>query len=117
MEASPPTYQNLEFLDVSYNALSVTLLLDLSYLVKLRHLGLLRKLLLWQHPREYLKLKNLEHFSLRGNCLSEEIPGGIGNLENLKTLLLGENLFHGGISFPDRKFDQACTHGYVFLWP
>ncbi|RVW35916.1 Receptor-like protein 12 [Vitis vinifera] len=88
--------QQMEFLDVSQNALSGSLP-SLKSMKSLKHLYLQGNMFTGLIPRDFLNSSNLLTLDIRENRLFGSIPNSIFALLKLRILLLGGNLLSGFI--------------------
>jgi hypothetical protein len=87
----------LRVLDLSYNAINVSIPIELVLLQKLRTLDLSSNSLMGRIPPEFGQLKALRLLHLRWNKLSGSIPAELGLLQKLENLTLQDNYFSGNI--------------------
>ncbi|KAH9671760.1 MDIS1-interacting receptor like kinase 2 [Citrus sinensis] len=84
-------FPNLQYLDLSNNNLSGSILSQIGSLSNLKYLDLDRNNLSGTIPKEIRSLRNLKVLDLSNNNLNGTIPKEIGSLRNLEVLDLSSN--------------------------
>ena len=87
----------LEFLDLSFNSLTLPVPQELGRLKKLKNLGLYSNDLIGVIPTSFGDLESLENLNLGRNKLVGEIPPELSRLNKLQGLWLCHNLLTGEI--------------------
>ncbi|ESR42081.1 hypothetical protein CICLE_v10011171mg [Citrus x clementina] len=90
-------FPNLQYLDLSNNNLSGSILSQIGSLSNLKYLDLDRNNLTGTIPKEIGSLRNLEGLDLSSNKLSGVLPQEIGNLKSLIGLFVRNNTLGGPI--------------------
>ncbi|XP_024038304.1 MDIS1-interacting receptor like kinase 2 [Citrus clementina] len=88
-------FPNLQYLDLSNNNLSGSILSQIGSLSNLKYLDLDRNNLTGTIPKEIRSLRNLKVLDLSNNNLNGTIPKEIGSLRNLEGLDLSSNKLSG----------------------
>ncbi|KVI10012.1 probable LRR receptor-like serine/threonine-protein kinase IRK [Cynara cardunculus var. scolymus] len=91
------SHENLQFLDISHNALSGEIPSDIGSFSSLRLLNISKNSLIGEIPEAMGKLKALDSLDLSENQLNGSIPSQIGGARNLKDLILARNSLSGSI--------------------
>ncbi|XP_027923638.1 receptor-like protein EIX2 [Vigna unguiculata] len=103
------SFNNLQYLNLSFSQFSGRIPFQLGNLSKLRYLDLRTNFLQGSVPFQIGNLRQLQYLDLGANSLSGEIPFQLSNLHQLQYLDLGWNYLSGAIPFRNGDLPNLQT--------